>query len=68
MRRHPAWVWALWTVGAAALLATPFALADPGLLLLVLDPELLALATLAGLALVRESASAVRAALSRRAR
>ena len=53
--RHPAKVWLVWALGAVVLLATPLALADPAMWLLVLDPELLAIVAAAGLALFRAS-------------
>jgi hypothetical protein len=54
-RRHERRVWILWAVGAVVLVLTPYALSDPALWIFVFDPELLALFTLVGLALVRES-------------
>jgi hypothetical protein len=54
-RRHERRVWILWAVGAVVLVLTPYALSDPALWVFVFDPELLALFTLVGLALVRES-------------
>jgi hypothetical protein len=54
-RRHERRVWILWAVGAVVLVLTPYALSDPALWVFVSDPELLALFTLVGLALVRES-------------
>ena len=56
LRRHRLRVWLLWALGAAALLAVPFALADPAVWLLVLDPELLALLVVSGAALLGETA------------
>jgi hypothetical protein len=56
-RRHERRVWIIWAIGVLVLVATPYALSDPTLWLFVLDPELLALATLVGVALLRESLS-----------
>ena len=55
-RRHSVRVWLLWAVGAAAVLAVSFAVADPALLVLALDPELIALLVLSSIALIRISA------------
>jgi hypothetical protein len=61
--RHDARVWLLWLLGASVLLLTVrYAAADPAILALLLDPELLAVMTLAALALVRGD---VRAGLAR---
>jgi len=54
-RRHERRVWILWAIGVVVLVLTPYALSDPALWIFVFDPELLALFTLVGLALVRES-------------
>ena len=59
VRRHSPRVWMLWVVGATAALAVSFALADPGLLVLALDPELIALIVLSSLALLRASGPAL---------
>ena len=56
-RRHERRVWVLWAIGVLVLVATPYALSDPALWILVADPELLALAALVGVALLRESLS-----------
>ena len=56
-RRHERRVWIIWAIGVLVLVATPYALSDPTLWLFVFDPELLALATLVGVALLRESLS-----------
>ena len=56
-RRHERRVWIIWAIGVLVLIATPYALSDPALLVFVFDPELLALATLVGVALLRESLS-----------
>ena len=55
-RRHSMRTWLLWAVGTAAALTVSFALADPGLLMLALDPELIALIVLSSIALIRISA------------
>lgn len=47
--------WLLWAVGTAAALIVSFALADPGLLMLALDPEVIALIVLSSVALIRIS-------------
>lgn len=59
--RHERRVWLLWAIGAAVLLATPFALADPATLIFVLDPELLALVVMVGIALARATAEGLAA-------
>ena len=41
--RHTLRVWLLWGCGVLALIALPVALMDPPVLMLLLDPELLAL-------------------------
>jgi hypothetical protein len=56
-RRHERRVWIIWAIGVLVLVATPYALSDPTLWIFVFDPELLALATLVGVALLRESLS-----------
>ena len=56
-RRHERRVWIILAIGVLVLVATPYALSDPTLWIFVLDPELLALATLVGVALLRESLS-----------
>lgn len=56
-RRHERRVWILWAIGVLVLVATPYALSDPALWIFVFDPELLALAMLVGVALLRESLS-----------
>ena len=73
MRRHSVRVWLLWAVGTAVVLALSFAVADPGLVVLALDPELIALIVLSSIALLRISApglvvSGCAAALARSAR
>jgi hypothetical protein len=50
---HNLGVWLLWVIGAAILLSAPMAIADPGIWMLVLDPELLALMIAVALASVR---------------
>jgi hypothetical protein len=54
-RRHERRIWILWAIGVVVLVLTPYALSDPALWIFVLDPELLALFMLVGLALARES-------------
>ena len=56
-RRHERRVWVLWAIGVVVLVLTPYALSDPALWIFVFDPELLALFTLVGVALLRESLS-----------
>lgn len=53
--RHTVRVWLLWGCGVLALVALPVALIDPPVLMLLLDPELLALivAGVAGLIHIR---------------
>jgi hypothetical protein len=53
--RHSLRVWLMWGCGVLALAALPVALVDPAILMLVLDPELLALivVSLAGLVRIR---------------
>src|SRR5262249_3652300 len=55
-RRHSVRVWLLWAVGTVVVLAVSFALADPGLVVLAFDPELIALIVLSSIALIRISA------------
>lgn len=43
VRGHAVTVWLLWALGAIILLSAPMAIADPGVWMLVVDPELLAL-------------------------
>jgi hypothetical protein len=56
-RRHERRVWVLWAIGVVVLVLTPYALSDPALWIFDFDPELLALFTLVGVALLRESLS-----------
>jgi hypothetical protein len=56
-RRHERRVWILWAIGVVVLVLTPYALSDPALWIFVFDPELLALFTLVGVALLRETLS-----------
>lgn len=51
--RHTLRVWLLWGCGVLALAALPVALMDPAVLLLVLDPELLALIVVSVAGLIR---------------
>lgn len=66
---HPLSIWLLWALGAALLLSAPMALADPGIWMLVLDPELLALMIAVAFAATRIGAglylSRLSAAISR---
>jgi len=55
-RRHEPRVWLLWFVGFAVLVCTPVALADPAILALALDPELVAVLVLSAAALLRAAA------------
>jgi hypothetical protein len=65
MRRHRPRVLVLWALGAVVILATSLTLADPGLTMFALDPELLALLVVSSLALLRASvAGPVLSALS----
>ena len=50
---HSIRVWLLWGCGALALMALPVALMDPAVLMLLLDPELLALLVVSALGVVR---------------
>jgi hypothetical protein len=54
-RRHSPRVWLLWGLGVLVLAAMPIALVDPPVLMLLLDPELLALivVSLAGVLRIR---------------
>lgn len=52
-RRHTLRVWVLWGLGVLALVAMPVALVDPPVLMLLLDPELLAVIVLSLFGLVR---------------
>lgn len=42
VRGHALGVWLLWALGAVVLLSAPMAIADPGVWMLIVDPELLA--------------------------
>jgi hypothetical protein len=55
VHRHSPRVWLLWACGILALAALPISLMDPAVLVLVLDPELLALIVVSVLGLVRVS-------------
>jgi hypothetical protein len=50
-------VWILWAIGAVVLVTMPFALLDPGILVLVGDPELVALIVTSSVAFLRETLS-----------
>lgn len=63
---HSPLTWALWLLGVAAVMSTPWAWADPALVALVLDPELLAMVAAVGLALARDDARRWLAGLRRR--
>jgi hypothetical protein len=56
-RRHRPRVWLLWAAGTILLLASQLAIADPGVLMFVLDPELLALIVASSIALLRPAAA-----------
>jgi hypothetical protein len=43
VRGHAIGIWLLWALGAVMLLSAPMAIADPGVWMLIVDPELLAL-------------------------
>ena len=51
--RHRPRVWLLWAAGTVLLLTSPFAICDPGVLMFVLDPELLALIAVSSIAPLR---------------
>jgi hypothetical protein len=53
LSRHEPRVWLLWALATAVIVVTPFALADPALWALILDPELLAVVALAAIGLCR---------------
>jgi hypothetical protein len=53
VHRHSLRVWLLWGCGALALMALPVALMDPVVLMLLLDPELLALLVVSVIGLLR---------------
>jgi hypothetical protein len=53
VHRHAPRVWLLWGCGILALAALPISLMDPAVLMLILDPELLALIVVSAAALVR---------------
>jgi hypothetical protein len=50
-RRYPRRTWLVWALGAVALLGSQALFWDPGLVLLLVDPELLALVATSALAL-----------------
>jgi hypothetical protein len=50
-RRYPRRTWLIWALGAVALLGSQALFWDPGLVLLLVDPELLALIATSALAL-----------------
>jgi hypothetical protein len=56
--RHRPSVWLLWAAGTVLLLSSPLAISDPGVLMFVLDPELLALIAVSSVALLRPAAAA----------
>lgn len=77
VRRHPPRVLLLWALGALVILASAFAVSDLALVMLALDPELVALLVLSSVALLRASpalavargfAASAGRAVSRRAR
>jgi len=51
--RHTPRVWLLWGCGVLVLLALPVALVDPPVVMLLLDPELLALIVVSAAGLIR---------------
>ena len=53
IRRRPLRVWLLWAIGAAVLLVCSLGVADPAILSLALDPELVALVVASGASMVR---------------
>ena len=53
VQRHSPRVWLLWGCGALALIALPVAVMDPAILMLLLDPELLALIVVSAAGLIR---------------
>jgi len=61
-------VWLIWAVCVVLLVATPFALADMGVWVLMLDPELLAAIAFAGIGLAGSSVRHTFAQLARRFR
>jgi hypothetical protein len=52
-RRHTPKVWLLWAIAVLVLAAMPVALVDPAVLMLVLDPELVALIALGAIGMIR---------------
>ena len=56
--RHSTRTWLLWALGAAVLGTAAAGLGDPGLWILLLDPEFVAVTALIGLALLRENGRA----------
>ena len=75
IRRRPLRIWLLWAVGAAVLVLSSLAVADPAILSLALDPELVALVVASSISIVRgwmpgsqawSSRSARRSATARR--
>jgi hypothetical protein len=58
-RRYPRRTWLIWALGAVALLGSQALFWDPGLVLLLVDPELLALIATSALALTATRIGAV---------
>jgi hypothetical protein len=53
VRGHAVSIWLLWALGAVILLSAPMAIADPGVWMLIVDPELLALMIAVAIAAAR---------------
>jgi hypothetical protein len=58
-RRYPRRTWLIWMLGAVALLGSQALFWDPGLVLLLVDPELLALIASSALALTATRVAAL---------
>jgi hypothetical protein len=58
-RRYPRRTWLIWALGAVALLGSQALFWDPGLVLLLVDPELLALIATSALALTSTRVAAL---------
>jgi len=56
---HSPWVWLCWAVGALVLISTPLALTDPGMLMLIVDPEVVAMFVLGGIGVAMASPAVV---------
>jgi hypothetical protein len=70
VERHEPRVWLLWAAGFGVMLCAALALADPGLLVLALDPEVVAVLVLGSVAQLRATAvgAVIRACSGRLAR